>query len=227
MRRFVAVVLVLAGGGFFVWQYVGTNATASDSQNEAREAITKSIALQGDPNKSAAYPWTAGAGAGTDVKIIVKQPVEPKKIKIGSKSVDAVGVLSIPKIGVKDAAVVDDFTDAALDEGLIGSMGSAPGQVGNFVVIGHVITHGEIFKNLKNLRKGNTVKVETTAGTFTYKIRGGPVTVMNTDTWPLRPVPSKRKSAVATKSVITLITCAARYHTDQRIAIFGDLVETS
>ena len=209
---FMTLGLVL---GFFAWQYDGSD--TSESQNEAIKIIESN--LEADTARPAPLPW-----AQRDTKI-VKPAVKPKKIKIGSKFFDSVGLLSIPSIGVKNEPVVDNFSQAALDEGLIASMGTPPGEIGNFVVIGHVVTRGEIFRDLKKLRKGDTVTVQTTTGTFTYRIRGGrPVTIVDTDTWVLRNNPSKTKGLKATKSVITLLTCAERYHSDRRIAVFGDLV---
>ena len=219
MRRFVANVLMLPGLliiGFLAWNHEGTDAPrnhvrmgdilshgSSDSQNHMRlgDILKQSLDAQ---ESRVMYPWT-------DAKPIVKA--------------QKIGVLSLPSLGVKNEPVVDDFTQAALDEGLIGSMGVAPGEVGNFAVIGHVITRGEIFKDLKKLRRGGIVKIRTTTGTFTYKIRGGPVTIVDSDTWVLRDNPSKTKNLVATKSVITLLTCAEFFHSNKRIAVFGDLVE--
>ena len=209
---FMTLGLVL---GFFAWQYDGTDST-SESQNEAVRIITQN--LEGDTARPAPLPWAQGA-------TIVKPAAKPKKIKIGSKYFASVGLLSIPKIGVKNEPVVDNFTQAALDEGLIGSMGTPPGAVGNFSLIGHVVTRGEVFRDLMRLRKGDLVTVKTAAGTFTYKIRGGPVTIVDTDTWVLRDNPSKTKNLKATKSAITLLTCAERFHTNKRIAVFGDLVK--
>ena len=212
--------------GFLGWRYDGSD--ASESQNEAVKIIESNLEATGDTARPRPpLPWAQKdptSSGNTDVKIIVKSPEpKPKKIKVDGKYYDSVGLLSIPKIGLKNEAVVYNFTQAALDEGLIASMGT-PGLVGNFVVIGHVVTRGEVFRDLKNLRKGDTVAVRTNAGTFTYRIRGGPVTIVDTDTWVLRDNPSKTKGLKATKSVITLLTCAERYHSDRRIAVFGDLV---
>ena len=211
--------------GFFAWQYDGTD--TSESQNEAVKIIESN--LEATDTARPPLPWAKkdpAVSGSTDVKIIVKSPEpKPKRIKVDGKYFATVGLLSVPAIEVKNEAVVNDFTQAALDEGLIASRGTTPGSVGNFVVIGHVVTHGEVFKDLKKLRKGDTVKIQTNAGIFTYRIRGGPVTIVDTDTWILRDVPSKTKKLKATKSVITLLTCAERFHTNKRIAVFGDLVK--
>ena len=201
--------------GLFAWRYDGT--ATSESQNEAVRIITQN--LEGDTARPLPLPWAQG-----DTET-VKPAVKPKKIKIGSKFFATVGLLSIPKIGLENEPIVDNFSQAALDEGLIASMGTPPGVIGNFSAIGHVVTRGEVFRDLGKLKKGNLVTVRTSAGTFTYRIRGGPVTIVDTDVWVLRDVPSKTKNLVATKSVITLLTCAERYHSNRRIAIFGDLIK--
>ena len=208
---FMTLGLVL---GFFAWQYDGTD--TSDSQNEAVKVITQNI--EGDTARPAPLPWAQGA-------TIAKPTVKPKKIKIGSKFFDAVGLISIPAAGVENAPVVNNFSQAALDEGLIASRGE-PGEIGNWAVIGHVVTHGEVFRDLKKLRKGDLVTIKTVTGTFTYRIRKNePVTIVDTDVWVLRDVPSKTKNLEAKSAVLTLLTCAERYHTNKRIAIFGDLVK--
>ena len=208
MKR-LAIALMLPGLlilGFLAWQSVVKN--ASDSQNEAREIIMQNIEANAQPKNSVhppVYPWTNVAPVAV---------IKPKKIKVGSKYVSSVGLISIPKIGVKNEPVVDDFTQAALDASLIGSMGD-PGE-GNFVVIAHVVGHGAVFKNLRRLRKNDLVMVKTASGKFTYRIRGGPVTIKDTDTEVLRG---------SSKKIISLITCAEVFHTDKRIAVFGDLVK--
>ena len=216
MRRAIAVILMLPGLvllGFLSWQYVGTNISASGSQDTVRESITKSLEAQ-DSKSEPVYPWQKSKPVKRDTTS--KPVVKPKKIKVDDRFVEFVGLLSIPAIGVKNEPVVDSFTQQILDAGIIASMGAKPGTIGNFVVIGHVVGHGEVFRDLKKLRKGDTVTVKTATGTFTYRIRGGPVTIKDTDTEVLRG---------SSKKIISLITCAEVFHTDKRIAVFGDLVK--
>ena len=207
MRLVVAVILMLLGGGYLGWQYLGTNVVASHSQDAARHVIVENFKAR---------------------DIAKSQPIVNIRIKVGRNSVAGVGLLSIPIIGLKDAPIVDSFTQATIDEGLVGSMGVKPGASANTILLAHIVSHGEPFKNLADLRAGGIVKIKTRDGTFTYQIRSAPVTVKDTDTWPMLPVPDPQaKGGEKVKPVATLITCASRFtRTDNRLVVIADLISS-
>lgn len=148
----------------------------------------------------------------------------------------ATAVLRIPRFG-KDwkAPIVEGVDDDALSRGVGWDTETArPGRVGNTVIAGHRITHGQPFHDFPDLRAGDLVHVDVpapgrTSGvrTYTYRLRtaGEEVRVDAGEDWPLWPVPSPTaKGQVPTDAVITLITCAELWHTATRDVVVGDLV---
>ncbi len=103
-----------------------------------------------------------------------------------------------------------------------------PGQVGNFALAGHRITHGEPFARLLELKVGDKVIVTTKTTVFTYEIDKPPsqLTVKDVDTWVLDPVPGKT-NVKPTQALITLTTCQDLFHSPDRSVGFGHLVGTA
>jgi sortase A len=103
-----------------------------------------------------------------------------------------------------------------------------PGQVGNFALAGHRITHGEPFARLLELKVGDQVIVTTKTTIYTYVIDKSPsqLTVKDVDTWVLDPVPGKT-GVKPTQSIITLTTCQDLFHSPDRAVGFGHLVSTA
>ena len=92
--------------------------------------------------------------------------------------------------------------------------GSAlPGTIGNSVISGHAGLRGAVFKDLAQLKPGDSVLVETHGWSYTYRVRS------LTNVWPhqvevMDPTPSP---------VLTLITCT-NWDT-QRLIVVADLVD--
>jgi sortase A len=208
-RKYAAVYLAttVACWGFLAWSYLGTDVVAHRHQESARTSIQKAI---GDANTEP---------AATDDVAAVK--VSKNRTVVG------VGLLTIPAAKVKDAPIVEGFDTTIFNRGLVGTSGSRPGAVGNFVVGAHVITHGSQFADLGDLEAGDRVTVRTSEGTFVYRIRAAGMDVSAKVNWPLMPIPSSPivpGGVPDLKPVITLITCASRFHTDTRLVVIGDLV---
>lgn len=146
---------------------------------------------------------------------------------------DALGLLRIPRFGKDyEVPIMSGFSPAALAEG-VGwyDKGAKPGQIGNFVLAGHRVTHGEPFRDFHNLRKGDEVVVETRTQIFTYVLRenGDAITVDFTVIWPLQPVPVTgmgMEHVRPTKPILTMLTCSELFHTRNRNVVFGDLIST-
>ena len=104
---------------------------------------------------------------------------------------------------------------------------AAPGQVGNFALAGHRITHGQPFAKLLTLRTGDRVVVETREAVFTYVMDSSPtdLTVKDTAGWVLDPVP-EHPGAAPTRPLITLTTCQDLFHSSDRSVGFGHLERT-
>jgi sortase A len=137
-----------------------------------------------------------------------------------------IGVLRIPRLGddwsrVMVEGVADE--DIALGPGHFPGT-ALPGQVGNFAVAGHRATHGEPFAHLDEMRKGDTVEVETVSGTYTYVIDSS-VIVDPTYTGVIDPVPGK-PNATPKHALITLVTCNPRWGSTERMIVSGHLTAT-
>jgi sortase A len=99
---------------------------------------------------------------------------------------------------------------------------AGPGEVGNFAVAGHRATHGEPFRNLDRMRKGDKVVVETQDTWLTYVVDSTRI-VNPSDVWVIDPVPGQ-KDATPTRKLLTLTTCNPRWASTQRLIIFTHLL---
>ena len=104
---------------------------------------------------------------------------------------------------------------------------SPPGEVGNFALAGHRVTNGEPFRRMLELKVGDTVIVETRDAILTYELTSAPgqLTVQDTETWVLDPVPGN-PDVQPSESLITLTTCEDLFHSPDRSVAFGKLVST-
>lgn len=171
---------------------------------------------------------------GTDVLSKQKQATIKNGLALDwGKGIDGddIGLLRVPRFGKDyEVPIVPGFDKTALAKG-IGwyTKGAKPGQIGNFAIAGHRVTHGEPFRDFHKLRKGDKIVVETRTQIFTYVLRqnGDAITVDFTVTWPLQAVPVRGKENVRpTKPVLTMLTCSELFHTRNRNVVIGDLVST-
>lgn len=144
---------------------------------------------------------------------------------------DAIGLLRVERFGDDyEAPIVKGFDDAALARGVGWDTESAkPGEIGNFAIAGHRVTHGEPFSKFPKLKRGDLVEVETRRNIFTYKLRnsGTSITVPFTTSWPLWNVPDPdARDKKPTEALLTMLTCSELFHTDNRNVVVGELVET-
>ncbi|MEO6471208.1 MAG: sortase [Aeromicrobium sp.] len=201
IATFIGVTLILVGLGFLgyvAWQYFGTNIVSKHKQTEIKSQLK--------------IDW----GKGIDA--------------------DAIGLLRVPRFGkdyevpiVKGGDFKDKaFTNAALAKGAAWyEAGAKPGEIGNFAIAGHRVTHGEVFAKFPTLRRGDKVEVETRTNIYTYVLRnsGTSLTVDFSAKWVLMPNPIDRNFK-ATMPLLTMLTCSEIFHTRNRSVVFGDLVNT-
>jgi sortase A len=144
---------------------------------------------------------------------------------------DAIGLLRIERFGDDyEVPIVKGFSKEALARGVGWDTRNAkPGQIGNFVLAGHRVTHGEPFSKFPSLKRGDEVVVETRTHLYTYKLRnsGTSITVDFSVSWPLWRVPDPdARNEKPTRAVLTMLTCSELFHTRNRNVVLGDLVET-
>jgi sortase A len=144
------------------------------------------------------------------------------------------GIVRIPRFGPTYAVPIAEGTGSrSLEIGVGHVPGSArPGAVGNLVLAGHRVTHGEPFHSLPSLELGDEVIIETLTSGYVYRVVSGAsasLRVPDTSTWVLASAPSdpaRPGVAPAGRRLITLITCAELFHTSDRLVVFGELVRT-
>ena len=203
------VVLIVAGLAvlcYVGWQFFGTTAVAHRKQQQLIEQTRRAWAQD---------PSTSIKGKGRQLQ-------------------GAEALIRIPRFG-KDylVPVQRGVGDEVLSEGLGHFRQSAgPGQVGNFALAGHRITHGQPLRNMPELRPGDKVIVETRYRTYTYRIDTDPnrLIVPFTAIWVITPLPANPQQGGVQPAqrpgqrLITLTTCSELFHTDNRMIAFGHLV---
>jgi sortase A len=202
----VGVVLL----GYVGWQFWGTNWQSHRQQAK----VTQTLQTQ----------WEA---KGTRLARL-----EPKYVPKGEAS----ALIRIPAFGKGYVVpVVEGISTDVLARGFGHFPDSAdPGQVGNYALAAHRVTHGEPLRRMPELRPGDRVIVETAAATYTYRLDTDPnkLTVPFTAGWVLAPVPRNPDTGGVQPAqrrgqrLITLTTCSEIFHTDDRSIAFGHLVKT-
>jgi sortase A len=205
----VAGVVVL---GWVGWQFWGTTWVAHRTQDRVVEQLEQE--------------WAAGP-AGSDT---------------GGSAVEtdagtARAILRVPRFGDDFAVpVLAGVTEDDLAAGVGHFKDSAgPGEVGNFALAAHRITHGEPFRDLPSLEPGDRVVVETRDTDYTYVLDtgGSDLEVSFDQGWVLDPLPTNpdpggvEPAQDPGQRLITLTTCAELFHTDERLIAFGHLVGTA
>ncbi|SDD59876.1 class E sortase [Auraticoccus monumenti] len=198
------LVIGLACLGWVGWQFYGTNLASQQAYDEGR------VQLQERWQEPRPEP-------GQDAE----------EVRIPG---DAIGLLRIPAFGPDYEVPILAGTDPETLTRGVGWYESAvePGEVGNFSVAGHRVTHGEPFRQLLELDAGDVVEVETRDAVFRYELIGAPrdLTVTDTDTWVLAPDPIER-SDEASEPIMTLTTCQDLFRSPDRSVAFARLVETT
>ncbi len=204
MVSVVLLVLGLSCLGWVGYQYVGTN-VVSERAHDSERAGLRARWSSTDPTVPGGNP-TAVPETG-----------------------EATALLRVPAFGADyDVPVLEGTSPAVLARGVGHYPATAqPGQVGNFAVAGHRVTHGEPFARLLELKRGDEVVVETRAAVFTYVIDQPPggLTVRDTASWVLDPVPGQ-PAATPTQALITLTTCQDLFRSPDRSVGFGHLAST-
>jgi sortase A len=206
VRRAVAVLLVLAGlvqWGVLAWEYYGTNWVAHRTQQRIIAAVEEA--------------WSQG---GRSSSVPVKE---------GS----ATALLRIPRFGDHYEMPVLEGTS---DEVLAAGYGhfedtAAPGEVGNYALAAHRVTHGEPLRRMPELQSGDEIIIEAQTMVFTYVLdtEGDDLVVDRSEDWVTDPLPANpdagepQPTQQVGQRLITLTTCAELFHTDDRMVAFGHL----
>ncbi|PSM43755.1 class E sortase [Streptomyces dioscori] len=141
----------------------------------------------------------------------------------------AYAVLGIPRLGLRVPVAEGVSKSGVLNKGYVGHYpGTAqPGRVGNFALAGHRNTHGEPFRYLDRLRRGDRVVVETRDAVYTYVVDRTLPRTSPGDGGTIRAIPrSTVKPAygyTAPAHYLTLTTCTPQYTSKYRLVVWGKL----
>ncbi len=92
------------------------------------------------------------------------------KIEKRGKDKNQLGILSIPKIKVKQIVIYDATNqNLALAPALIKNT-AYPGTIGNAAIAGHRVSHGFPFRNIHLLKKGDEIIFSNSSGSMKYKV---------------------------------------------------------
>lgn len=207
----VGLALVTAGCvllGYTGWQLLGTNVV---SQRKQARIVAETVRAWSRPPPAPVPEQRRPRPAPGIAKALLRVPAFGKDYRV---------------------PVQEGVGDRVLAEGLGHFPGTAgPGDVGNFALAGHRVTHGEPLRDLPTLRPGNTVVVETRDRSFTYRLDTDPRDLIVTfrDVWVVADLPRNPDGGVQPaqrpgQRLITLTTCSELFHTDNRMIAFGHLV---
>ncbi|MFI9806022.1 class E sortase [Streptomyces sp. NPDC052301] len=177
------------------------------------------------PSPTAAAPASTASGSGRSGAS--RRPYVPGTLP---RSSQAYAVLTIPRLDLR-VPVAEGVSKAdVLNKGYVGHYRGTqqPGQAGNFALAGHRNTHGEPFRYLPRLRRGDDIEVETRTATYTYDVDTVLPRTSATDSGVVRPVPRSlvRPSYGYAEPgyYITLTTCTPEFTSRYRMVVWGKLV---
>jgi sortase A len=200
---FVGLGLIASGLAVLAWvgwEFWGTNVVSHHRQEQIASKVQQ------------------GWGSGEDT--------------VATKFGKATAILHVPRFGNNYAVpVLEGDSEEVLAAGIAHFPHTAgPGQVGNYALAAHRVTHGEPFAKFPHLRATDEVYVETRTATYEYQLDNGgtDLVVPMQDTWVIDPSPVNPDGGVqptpSSKRLITLVTCSEIFHTDNRSVVFGHLV---
>ena len=211
----IGIGLILAGLGllgYVAWQFWGTNWVSKRHQKEITSELQKD--------------WASGHGK------------KPKFVPKGQAS----ALIRIPKFGKGYVVpVLEGGSDGTISPDVLAkgyghfADTADPGQVGNYALAAHRVTHGEPLRHMPDLRPGDKVIVETVDATYTYELDTNPndLVIPFTGVWVLDPLPHNptpggpEPKQVQGQRLITLTTCSEIFHTDNRMIAFGHLLSVA
>jgi sortase A len=203
-----AAVLV---GGWLGWQTIGTNVVAKRAHD--REVV------------STVQQWDRAEAVATTT--IRRAPLPPPAT--GKEP----AVIRIPRFGASYAVPIHPgVTDEVLTRGFGHfKISATPGGWGNYALAAHRVTHGEPLRQVLKLRPGDEVLISTRHWTYVYRLDTDPrrLTVTTDGVWvvdahPINPNPRGVNPSEHLR-LLTLVTCAELFHTDDRTVVFGHLVD--
>ncbi|MFF3937699.1 class E sortase [Streptomyces phaeofaciens] len=138
-------------------------------------------------------------------------------------------ILTVPRLGLRVPVAEGTGKQKVLNKGYVGHYPHTqqPGRTGNFALAGHRNTHGEPFRYLDRLKKGDTITVETRSTRYTYTVDAVLPRTSPRDSGVIQPVPRSLTRPSygydAPGRYLTLTTCTPEYTSRYRLVVWGKL----
>ncbi|HTT86335.1 MAG TPA: class E sortase [Acidimicrobiales bacterium] len=210
----VAITLVTVGLlllSFVAYQLWGTALYEHSAQNRLRAELAGT--LKHNP------PTTLPSSTSAPPAVPTSAPPAVPSTQLAATTPDPplnkpIGLLTIPRIGMSGAAIVEGTNENQLQQGPGHYQGtSLPGQAGNAAIAGHRTTYGAPFYDLNQLQVGDPIYIETAQGYFTYQVASSHV-VEPSNTTVLEE---------SEQPELTLTTCNPRYSAATRLVVVATL----
>ncbi|MDX3375173.1 class E sortase [Streptomyces sp. ME02-6991-2A] len=182
-------------------------------------------APSGDPTGDPVVPEPAPSAAGPGT---TRGP-GPSAAPTTPRWDQAYAVLRIPRIGLTAPVAEGTSKGGVLDRGYVGhyTRTAQAGRAGNFALAGHRNTHGEPFRRLDRLRRGDRITVETRDAVYTYTVDKSLARTAPSDSGVIAPVPRSNITTSAGYSepgyYLTLTTCTPEFSSRYRLVVWGKL----
>ncbi|QDL72638.1 class E sortase [Streptomyces malaysiensis subsp. malaysiensis] len=147
----------------------------------------------------------------------------------GPRRDQAYAVLRIPRIGLTVPIAEGIGRAAVLNKGYVGHYPrtAQPGQAGNVALAGHRNTHGEPFRQLDEVRPGDTVRIETADARYTYAVERTLPRTSPADGTVIARVPFSsthpRYRYTEPGYYLTLTTCTPEFTSRYRLVVWARL----
>ncbi|MCX5343372.1 class E sortase [Streptomyces atratus] len=141
----------------------------------------------------------------------------------------AYAVIRIPRLGLTAPVAQGISKRGVLDKGYVGHYPrtAQPGRAGNFALAGHRNTHGEPFRYINRLRRGDRIDVETRDAVYTYTVDRTLGQTSARDSGVIAAVPRSNAKPYAgystAGSYVTLTTCTPEFTSRYRLVVWGKL----
>ncbi|MER6105263.1 class E sortase [Streptomyces sp. NPDC001832] len=143
----------------------------------------------------------------------------------------AYAVIRIPRLGLTAPVAQGISKRGVLDKGYVGHYPrtAQPGRAGNFAIAGHRNTHGEPFRYINRLRRGDRISVETRDAVYTYTVDRTLGQTSPGDSGVIAAVPRSNVKPYAgystAGSYVTLTTCTPEFTSRYRLVVWGKLTD--
>lgn len=140
----------------------------------------------------------------------------------------AYAVIRIPRLGLTAPVAQGISKRGVLDKGYVGHYPrtAQPGRAGNFALAGHRNTHGEPFRHINRLRRGDRIDVETRDAVYTYTVDRTLGQTSARDSGVIAAVPRSNVKPYAgystAGSYVTLTTCTPEFTSRYRLVVWGN-----